>query len=91
MRKRTVIPYKKRVIQWAVIGFAVPIFWGVMSFIWFNAKESVWTTVYWYLVYVTCPSWLLDIPSILTPVLNAALYGSLAFVILNVSRKPALD
>ena len=78
---------KKRVIQWAVVGFAVPIFWGVMSFILFNAKESVWTTVYWYLVYTTCPFWLLDMPSILTPVLNATLYGTLALVILSVSRK----
>lgn len=78
---------KKRVIQWAVVGFAIPIFWGVVSFIWFNAKESVWTTVYWYLVYVTCPFWLLDTPSILTPFLNATFYGLLAFVFLSVSRK----
>jgi hypothetical protein len=31
---------KKRVIQWAVVGFAVPIFWGVMSFILFNATVT---------------------------------------------------
>jgi hypothetical protein len=82
---------KKRVIQWAVVGFAIPIFWGVMSFIWFNAKESVWTTVYWDLVYVTCPFWLLDTPSILTPVLNATFYSLLAFVFLRVSRKTRHD
>jgi hypothetical protein len=47
----------------------------------------MWTTVYWYVVYVTCPVWLLDMPSILTPVLNAILYGILAFLILNMFRK----
>ena len=57
----------------------------------FNAKESVWTTVYWYLVYVTCPFWLLDMPSILTPILNSMLYGILAFLILCVSRKTKQD
>jgi hypothetical protein len=84
---------KKHVIQCAVVGFAVPIFWGVMSFVLFNAKESVWTTVYWYLVYVTCPFWLLpaNVTPILTPVFNAALYGILAFLILSVVRKTRQD
>jgi hypothetical protein len=78
---------RNRVIQWAVVGFAVPVFWGLMSFVFFNAKESVWTTIYWYVVYVTCPVWLFDMPSILTPVLNAILYGILAFLILSMLRK----
>jgi hypothetical protein len=64
---------KKRVIQRAVVGFAVPLFWGVMSFIWFDASESLWTTAYWYLIYATRPFWLLDMPSILTPVIDATI------------------
>ena len=79
-------------LKWAAVGFMVPVFWGVLSFILFNARQSLWTDVYWYLVYVTCPFWLLPESSISwvdlldTPVLNACLYGSIAMVIVHVRR-----
>jgi hypothetical protein len=41
------------------MGAFVPIFWGVVSFIFFNAPESHWTDLYWNVVHVTCPAWLL--------------------------------
>jgi ABC-type dipeptide/oligopeptide/nickel transport system permease component len=74
----------KRVAIWAALGFAVPIFWGVMAFIFFNAREARWTDLFWYSVYVTCPPWLLPENSWslwITPVANAALYGIVAFLI----------
>ncbi len=77
---------KKRVIWWTILGFVIPVFWGVASFVFFSARESVWTNVYWGLVYVTCPFWLLPsntTTTVMTPFLNAALYGGLAFLFLS--------
>jgi hypothetical protein len=74
----------KRVALWSAIGFFVPIFWGVMSFIFFNARQSRWTDLYWILVYITCPPWLLPENSWslwITPIANAVLYGLIAFLI----------
>ena len=72
----------KRVALWAAFGFCVPIFWGVMAFVFFTAPESRWTDLFWYSVYVTCPPWLLPENSwLLTPLANAALYGLVAFLI----------
>ena len=79
-------------LKWGAIGFMVPVFWGVLSFILFNARQSLWTDVYWYLVYITCPPWLLPETSLSwldlldTPVLNACLYGSIATVIARIRR-----
>jgi hypothetical protein len=47
----------RRLMWWSVIGFCVPIGWGILSFMLFSAKESTWTTVYWWCVYITCPFW----------------------------------
>jgi hypothetical protein len=74
---------KRYVIGWAVLGFVIPLFWGIMSFIFFAAKESIWTNVYWGLVYATCPFWLLPtntMTTVLMPFLNAALYGCLGLI-----------
>ncbi len=78
---------KKMVIRFAILGFAVPLFWGVAGFVFFSVKESIWTTIFWWLVYVTCPFWLLPanlFTTIITPFLNAALYGGIAFLFLLV-------
>jgi hypothetical protein len=66
-----------------LVGFVVPICWGFLEVLFFNAHDSVWTVVMLAAARVTCPPWLLngfwgDIGS---PFLNAALYGVLAFVI----------
>jgi len=73
----------KRVYLAAAVGFCVPTFCGVAGFIFLNARESVWTDIFWYAVYVTCPSWLSPERSaswILTPVLNGLTYGFVAWL-----------
>ena len=80
---------RKHGLIWAAVGFGVPIFWGALSFIFFNASNSWWTDMYWYLVYLTCPPWLLPESSaswLITPILNAALYGAVAMAIVSMSR-----
>jgi hypothetical protein len=75
------------VIWFAILGFAFPLLWGIAGFVFFSAKESIWTNIFWSLVYVTCPFWLLPanlITTIITPFLNAALYGGLVFLFLLV-------
>ncbi len=74
----------KRVALWMAIGAFVPIFWGVAAFIGFNARESKWTDLFWNLVYITCPPWLLPETNwsmVVTPLANAVLYGLAAFLI----------
>ena len=76
----------RRLIWWSVIGFCVPLGWGTLSFILFSAKESTWTTVYWWCVYITCPFWLLPTniaTTVLTPFLNALMYGIIAFLVIK--------
>jgi hypothetical protein len=72
---------KQSIILAAIIGFAVPIFWGVLGFAFFTAPQSNWTDLYWAAVHVSCPFWVLPLPTILIPFLNAGLYGLIAFVI----------
>lgn len=77
-------PIAKRIFIWMVIGAFVPIIWGVASFITFNAPESRWSDLYWYIVYVTCPAWRLPESKwsmLITPLANAVLYGLVAFLI----------
>jgi hypothetical protein len=74
----------KRVALWMALGAFVPIFWGILGFILFNARQSTWTDLFWNLVYITCPPWLLpenDWSMVVTPLANAALYGIAAFFI----------
>ena len=78
--------------MWAVIGFLVPVFWGALGFIFFNAPESRWTDRFWALVYITCPPWLIPETSltpgwVIAPILNACLYGSIAMVIVGMRRR----
>jgi hypothetical protein len=86
----------RRLIPWSVIGFCVPIGWGILSFVLFSAKESTWTTVYWWCVYITCPFWLLPTNTtstvtntantVLMPFLNALMYGIIAFLVIKGRR-----
>jgi hypothetical protein len=83
---------RKRIVTWGLVGFAMPILWGIVSFALFNAKESMWTNIYWYAVYVTCPPWLLpetQISWLVTPILNGILYGGVVFLICAVRHKQA--
>jgi hypothetical protein len=74
----------KRVALWMALGAFVPLFWGVAAFIEFSAPNSKWTDLFWNLVYITCPPWLLpenDWSMVVTPLANAVLYGFVAFLI----------
>jgi hypothetical protein len=73
---------KKWIFLAAGIGFVMPILWGIVGFVYFTAPQSRSTDLFWTAVHVTCPFW--DLPggivsTILTPVLNAGLYGVIAF------------
>jgi hypothetical protein len=73
----------KRVVIWAAIGAFVPIFWGVVGFLAFNANGSGWD-LFWGIVYITCPPWLLPEGKWsvwITPIANAVLYGLVAFFV----------
>ena len=74
----------KRILIWMAIGACVPIVWGLVSFMAFSAPESHWTDLYWSVVYVSCPAWLLPESKwslLITPPANALLYGLGAFLI----------
>jgi len=75
---------RKVVLWFGIIGAAIPIFWGTLSFILFNAHESTWTDFYWRTVYLTCPPWLLPesaLSWLMTPMLNSLLYAGLGFLV----------
>jgi hypothetical protein len=42
-----------------MIGFFVPIFWGILGFVLFNVPEGSFSHVFWNMVYVSCPFWLI--------------------------------
>ena len=89
--KHVVTRMPTRVKVAAAIGFLAPIFWGILAFIFFNAAESFLTTLFWYLVYVTCPFWFLPgrLGMWLMPFLNAALYVLIAAGTLRFRRTPS--
>jgi hypothetical protein len=66
-------------------GAFVPLFWGVLSFLLFNIRESRLSRAYWHAVYVTCPFWVIDGGKalFLVPVLNGCLYALLAAIIVK--------
>lgn len=71
---------RTKIVRAVIIGALVPVFWGCLGFILFNANGR-WTDFYWYLVYLTCPFWIIpgSIGTVLAPVLNGTLYGLIAF------------
>ena len=70
------------------IGFLMPVFWGTMEFLAFNARSDGVLTTIRAGGYVICPPWLL--PGIwgdmASPILNAILYGGLASAVLFIRR-----
>jgi len=82
----------KRISVAAAIGFCVPIIWGMAGLVSFNARQSKWTDLFWYSVYLTCPPWLLPesgLSWIVTPALNAVLYGALTWLFLVLGQRGA--
>jgi hypothetical protein len=72
----------------AVVGALVPPFWIAMGFLLFNMPQSHASDLFWDAVYITCPSWLLPGWSVLRMcLLNALLYGLIAFLVVAILRK----
>jgi hypothetical protein len=73
-----------------IVGFAVPIIWGVLGFALFSAPQSQLTDLYWDALHVTSPAWLITPSSpfgaIVTPFLNALFYGGAAILLTLVAR-----
>lgn len=67
----------------AIIGFIMPIFWGVIDFVGMGTPRSAATDFFWEVVYITCPPWLITRPPLgylpATALMNAALYAGVAF------------
>ena len=77
------------VFAFAILGALVPFFWIALGLLSFNARESN-GDIYWQVVYITCPAWLLPGWSALKMcVLNGLLYGAIAlvFAIILIRRK----
>lgn len=72
----------------SLIGALVPLFWGVMAFLLFNLRESLASRMFWAAVHITCPSWIIQGSKslVLTPLLNALLYGSFTAIFMLVRR-----
>jgi hypothetical protein len=79
----------KVIAVWGLIGGAVPVVWGIVGFVSFTARESIWAEIFWYTVMVTCPPW--ELPEnglswLETPVLNGILYAAIAFGVLAIRK-----
>jgi Mg/Co/Ni transporter MgtE len=76
---------KRAIAIAAVAGFLMPVLWGTIAFIGFGTPESTASELFWDVVYVTCPPWLITGPPPLgygpaTALMNAALYGAVVSV-----------
>jgi hypothetical protein len=81
----------KNPVAWAAaVGFIMPLFWGVLAFLNFNAAESRSSDLFWDAVHITCPFWDLNLAGdadlFLLPCLNAALYGLVTFLFIRIKR-----
>jgi hypothetical protein len=79
-RKNQVTRLKENAIIGFGIGAFVPLFWGVSSMLLFNIPEGGFSRLYWQVVYVTCPSWVIDGEKalVLMPLLNGCMYAGIA-------------
>jgi hypothetical protein len=71
---------------WALIGLTIGIFWLLFMGVFFAAPQSAALTVVLAVSEITCPPLLLE-NIFAAPVLNAILYGVLAFTIRRLVRR----
>jgi hypothetical protein len=71
-----------------VAGALVPLFWGVLGFLLFNAPEGSLSRLFWGAVYITCPFWVIEGNKalILMPVLNGSMYCAIAAMLTLMHR-----
>jgi hypothetical protein len=70
----------------AIVGFAIPIFWLGVMFLFFNASQSLASDALGYLISLTCPPWRWNVPWPVVPVLNCALYALVVFAVFQFRR-----
>lgn len=72
-----------------LIGACVPLFWGVLGFVLFNAPEGLGSRIFWDAVYLTCPFWIIEGNKalVLMPLLNGIAYALLFSVIAALHRR----
>jgi hypothetical protein len=73
-----------RVAMCAVLGFAIGGFWVVMGFVFFTAPQSAAVDIVMGIAALTCPPFLIT-DLFVAPLLNAVLYGGVAFIWLRIS------
>jgi hypothetical protein len=71
---------------WALIGLAIGIFWLLFMVVFFAAPQSAVLSIVEVVSEITCPPLLLD-NIFAAPILNAILYGVLAFTIRRMVRR----
>jgi len=82
-----------RVQQVGIVGFFVgafvPLFWGVLAFIFFNAPEGWFSRAFWNAVYFTCPFWTMEGEKalVLMPLLNGFVYAAIAVFIFGLASR----
>ena len=73
---------KRFVTVSTLVGFCVPIWWGVMCFLTFTGPQSPTADMFWEVIHRTCPPCTIESPILgsmfATPFLNALLYGGVA-------------
>jgi hypothetical protein len=82
---------KRYLLSAALIGFFLPMLWGMLALVLFNLRDPLWTRVFWFSVYATCPGWWIpggtDLALVATPFLNAAAYVAIVYMFLFVKRR----
>jgi hypothetical protein len=65
------------------VGALVPLFWGILGMLFFNAPEGWFSRAFWRAVYVTCPFWIIggEKALVLMPLFNGLMYAALALLI----------
>ncbi len=88
------IIHRRPLIVSGVVGFCLPAFWGILSFLLFNLPEGLFSKVFWDLVYITCPFWRIEgekalwLMSPLNALLYVGIYVAVQFLIAASSDAP---
>jgi hypothetical protein len=79
---------KKIALGGFILGALVPLFWGVLAFILFNAPEGWFSRAFWDAVYLTCPFWSINGGKalVLMPLLNGCMYAAVVTCLFTVVR-----
>lgn len=82
---------RKRILIAAILGFIVPIVYGFIEMLFFNAQDTLLVEFFaGWLPRILCPAWMLADGSafwfIAIPFLNAATYALIAYLLLQTKK-----